>query len=117
MQQVGNHTLIGASGDLSDYQKIIKMVQEMQTYDMAHDDGCSMSPKDFHQYLGRVMYNRRNKFDPYWNEMIVAGFKDGKAFLGTVDLIGTMYEDDYVATAFASHVCLPLMRKAGTDLS
>ena len=42
MQQVGNHTLIGASGDLSDYQKIIKMVQEMQTYDMAHDDGCSM---------------------------------------------------------------------------
>ena len=78
MQQVGNHTLIGASGDLSDYQKIIKMVQEMQTYDMAHDDGCSMSPKDFHQYLGRVMYNRRNKFDPYWNEMIVAGFKDGK---------------------------------------
>jgi hypothetical protein len=58
MQKVGNHTIVGASGDLSDYQKIMKMAQEMQTYDMAHDDGCSMSPKDFHQYMGRVMYNR-----------------------------------------------------------
>ena len=28
-----------------------------------------------------------------------------------------MYEDDVIATAFAAHVCLPLMRKAGTDLS
>jgi len=60
---------------------------------------------------------RRNKFDPYWNELVVAGFHDGKPFLGTVDLIGTMYEDDVIATAFAAHVCLPLMRKAGTDLS
>ena len=58
MQKVGQHTLIGASGDLSDYQKIMSMVQETQTYDMAHDDGCSMTPKDYHQYLGRIMYNR-----------------------------------------------------------
>jgi 20S proteasome subunit beta 7 len=58
MQKVGENTLIGASGDLSDYQKIMKMVQEMQTGDMAHDDGCSMTPRDFHQYMGRVMYNR-----------------------------------------------------------
>ena len=58
MQKVGDNTLVAASGDLSDYQKIMKNVNEMQTYDMAHDDGCSMTPRDFHQYLGRVMYNR-----------------------------------------------------------
>lgn len=58
MQKVGEHTVIGASGDLSDFQKIMSMVSEMQTYDMEHDDGCSMTPRDFHQYLGRVMYNR-----------------------------------------------------------
>lgn len=58
MQKVGENTLVAASGDLSDYQKIMKNVNEMQTYDMAHDDGCSMTPRDFHQYLGRVMYNR-----------------------------------------------------------
>ena len=38
-------------------------------------------------------------------------------FLGAVDLIGTMYEDDIVATSFGNYVCLPLMRKAGTNLS
>jgi len=117
MQKVGEHTVIGASGDLSDFQKIMSMVSEMQTYDMAHDDGCSMTPRDFHQYLGRVMYNRRNKFDPLWNELVVAGFRDGKPFLGTVDLIGTMFEDDVIATSFGNYVCLPLLRKAGTNLS
>ena len=28
-----------------------------------------------------------------------------------------MYEDDYIATSFGNYVCLPLLRKAGTDLS
>ena len=26
--------------------------------DAANDDGCSLTPGDMHQYLGRVMYNR-----------------------------------------------------------
>jgi len=117
LQKVGENTLIGASGDLSDFQKIMSMMKEMQTYDMAHDDGCSMTPRDFHQYMGRVMYNKRNKFDPYWNELVIAGFRDGKPFLGAVDLIGTMYEDDVIATSFGNYVCLPLLRKAGTNLS
>ena len=38
-------------------------------------------------------------------------------YLGVVDLIGTMYEDNVVATGFGNYVCLPLLRKAGTDLS
>mmetsp|Transcript_22027 Transcript_22027/g.46295 ORF Transcript_22027/g.46295 Transcript_22027/m.46295 type:complete len:92 (-) Transcript_22027:234-509(-) len=28
-----------------------------------------------------------------------------------------MYEDEVVATGFGNYVCLPLLRKAGTDLS
>mmetsp|Transcript_3036 Transcript_3036/g.5660 ORF Transcript_3036/g.5660 Transcript_3036/m.5660 type:complete len:141 (+) Transcript_3036:146-568(+) len=76
-----------------------------------------MTPRDIHQYLGRVMYNRRNKFDPLWNQLIVAGFRDGKPFLGSVDLIGTMYEDDVMATGFGSYMALPLLRKAGTEMS
>lgn len=39
------------------------------------------------------------------------------SFLGAVDLIGTMYEDDVIATSFGNYVCLPLLRKAGTNLS
>ena len=37
--------------------------------------------------------------------------------MGTVDLIGTMFEDDVIATSFGNYVCLPLLRKAGTNLS
>eukprot|EP00960_Hanusia_phi_P038807 753612-Hanusia_phi.AAC.2 len=117
LEKVGDFTIVGASGDLSDFQKISSMLKEMSTSDAAFDDGCNMTPRDIHQYLGRVMYNRRNKFDPLWNELVVAGFRDGKPFLGAVDLIGTMYEDDIVATSFGNYVCLPLMRKAGTNLS
>ena len=31
-------------------------------------------------------YSRRNKFNPLWNEVLVAGFKDGKPFLGQVSV-------------------------------
>lgn len=41
----------------------------------------------------------------------------GGRFLGYVDLIGTMYQDDIIATGFASYVCTPLLRKAGTNMS
>lgn len=34
-----------------------------------------------------------------------------------VDLIGTMYEDDVIATGFGNYVCLPLLRKAGNNLT
>mmetsp|Transcript_9069 Transcript_9069/g.20092 ORF Transcript_9069/g.20092 Transcript_9069/m.20092 type:complete len:268 (-) Transcript_9069:1035-1838(-) len=117
IKQFGDYTLIGASGDLSDFQKITSQMAELNTMDAANDDGCSLTPRDMHQYLGRVMYNRRNKFDPYWNELVVAGYRDGQPFLGAIDLIGTMYEDDAVATSFGSYICLPLLRKAGSNLS
>jgi len=50
----------------------------LSRYDDANDDGSHLTPSDIHSYLGRVMYNKRNKFDPFWNELVVAGYKDGK---------------------------------------
>jgi 20S proteasome subunit beta 7 len=117
LQKFGENTIIGGSGDLSDFQRVTGLLDELVRYDDAYDDGCHLSPKDIHSYLGRVMYNRRNKFDPFWNELVVAGYKDGKPFLGCVDLIGTMFEDDIISTGFASYICTPLLRKAGKDLS
>ena len=54
MQQVGNHTLIGASGDLSDYQKIIKMVQEMQTFICWQRTASSENAIDFYRTHGEM---------------------------------------------------------------
>jgi 20S proteasome subunit beta 7 len=49
--------------------------------------------------LNRVLYNRRNKFDPLWNTMVVGGIlSDGKPFLGTIGMIGVSFTDSNVAT-------------------
>ncbi|KAL8139703.1 hypothetical protein V2J09_005724 [Rumex salicifolius] len=47
------------------------------------DDGNSLGPKEVHSYLTRVMYNRRNKFNPLWNSLVLGGIKNGQKYLGT----------------------------------
>jgi len=52
------------------------------------DDGNSLGPKEIHSYLTRVMYTRRNKFDPLWNSLVLGGVKKGpkgdEKYLGMV---------------------------------
>lgn len=43
--------------------------------------------------------------------VIIAGFRNGEAYLGTCDLYGTMYTDDFIATGLGAHMALPLLRK------
>jgi 20S proteasome subunit beta 7 len=57
------------------------------------------------------MYNKRSKIDPLYNQVITAGFEDGKPFLGTVDLYGSNYTDNIIASGFGTHLAVPLMRK------
>lgn len=48
------------------------------------DDGNSLGPKEVHNYLTRLIYNRRNKFDPLWNSIVLGGVKNGQKYLGMV---------------------------------
>lgn len=41
------------------------------------DDGVKTNAAELHSFLTRVMYNRRNKQDPLWNSLVVAGIEDG----------------------------------------
>jgi hypothetical protein len=41
------------------------------------NDGLALKPKALYTWLTRVMYNRRNKFDPLWNNYLVGGMQDG----------------------------------------
>jgi 20S proteasome subunit beta 7 len=43
-----------------------------------YDDNFQMKPNSLLTYLTRILYNRRSKFDPLWNNFIVAGVQDGK---------------------------------------
>ena len=111
LSSVGSNTIIGASGEMSDYQAICKKLEVMDAEDCVQDDGYKRSPSEYFNYLRAVMYQRRNKGDPLWNQLLVAGFKNGASFLGHVDLIGTAYEENFIATGFGAYLAIPLIRE------
>ncbi|KAL6188827.1 hypothetical protein ACLB2K_040218 [Fragaria x ananassa] len=110
MKPIGKHSLLGASGEISDFQELLKYLDELVLYDNMWDDGNFLGPKEIHNYLTRVMYNRRNKFNPLWNSLVLGGVKNGKQYLGMVSMIGVNFEDDHVATGFGNHLARPILR-------
>lgn len=101
IKPLGDNIMIGAAGDISDFQWMMKHLEEVKykfffffkfasslmkvsniqktrTMDDIVGDGHTLSPHAIHSYITRVMYQRRNKFDPLWNYFVIAGFKDGK---------------------------------------
>lgn len=59
-------------------------ILNVRTTDYMWDDGNNLGPVEIHNYLNRVMYQRRNKFDPLWNSLVLGGVKNGKKYLGVV---------------------------------
>jgi 20S proteasome subunit beta 7 len=111
LKTVGEYTIIGASGEISDFQYIMHMLHELIDEDFVIDDDSVRTPKEIFQYLSRVLYGRRNKFDPLYNAIVVGGYKDDKGFLGYIDLVGTHFEDDVIATGYGAYLAIPLLRK------
>lgn len=114
-----DQTLIGASGEYSDFQAIQEMLEakslEMQSGLMQEreGDGPAMTARSMWNYLRVIMYHRRNKMNPLWNSVVVCG-KDGTSgefFLGVVDRLGTTVEDNIMATGFGSYMGIPLLRE------
>jgi len=112
LHPVGEFTLIGAGGDMSDFQYLQHILDNLMIEENNEDDGHKLGPREIYEYLSQVMYARRSKINPLWNSMIVGGFKDGKSFLGYVDLLGTTYSSSTIATGYGSMIAIPLLRKA-----
>eukprot|EP01130_Rhizamoeba_saxonica_P004122 TRINITY_DN1699_c0_g1_i1.p1 TRINITY_DN1699_c0_g1~~TRINITY_DN1699_c0_g1_i1.p1 ORF type:complete len:228 (-),score=65.25 TRINITY_DN1699_c0_g1_i1:58-741(-) len=112
LHQLGEHALLGASGDLSDFQMLVENLETMATKEYCWDDGSKLNAREYWSYLTRVLYQRRSKVDPYWNQLIIAGLVDGKPFLGHADLHGTTYEDSTLATGYGAYIARPLLRDA-----
>ena len=110
IQKVGDSTLIGASGEISDFQSVMELLDGMHQTDLNEADGYTHNPSEIHNYLRAVMYQRRNKGNPLWNQLLVAGFSEGRSFLGYVDLIGTAYEENFIATGFGAYLAIPIIR-------
>ncbi len=76
----GDYTIIGAGGDMSDWQEIQRLIESQIISEYVNDDGHCLGPEHIHEYLARVMYARRSKNDPLWNSLVVGGFKNGTRF-------------------------------------
>ena len=113
MAEVGiaKDCVLAAGGDHSDYQYMLKIIDQKATTDFAIDDGASLSPSALHSWLTRIMYQRRSKMDPLWNSIIVAGVRDGKSYLGSANLYGTAFEEDFMASGLGAHLTVPILRK------
>ena len=107
-------TLMAYDGEISDFQYIEEYLNDIQQEDGFHEDGLVRGPKDVLTQFARLLYRRRSKMNPLWNSLVVGGWDEveRRPFLGTTDMIGTMYEEDVIATGMGMHIALPMLRSA-----
>jgi len=110
--KVTDNCLLGGGGEISDFQEIQRLLENLITKDFCFNDEHTQSPRSVHQYLGRVLYAQRSRLNPLWNSLLVGGYTAGQSFLGMVDLYGTTFESEVLATGFGVLLGLPLLRKA-----
>eukprot|EP00485_Elphidium_margaritaceum_P013262 CAMPEP_0202687542 /NCGR_PEP_ID=MMETSP1385-20130828/3200_1 /ASSEMBLY_ACC=CAM_ASM_000861 /TAXON_ID=933848 /ORGANISM="Elphidium margaritaceum" /LENGTH=248 /DNA_ID=CAMNT_0049342355 /DNA_START=45 /DNA_END=791 /DNA_ORIENTATION=- len=113
---VGSDCLLGAGGEISDFQKVAQHLEDLEEENYCYDDNVSLTAPQIHSYLTRICYNRRSKVDPFYNQFAVGGMITDdtgakRTYLGYTDLFGTTFTDNYVATGFGAHLALPLLRK------
>jgi len=105
--RVNETTVLGYSGDIADFQFLEGVIERRQIEQDIRGGGVDMKPQALHCWLTRVLYNRRSKFDPLWNTIVVGGVQDGKPFLGGVDMIGTAWTEDVIATGIGKAFAIP----------
>ncbi|KAK0716929.1 nucleophile aminohydrolase [Lasiosphaeria miniovina] len=113
-------SVVGFGGDVSDMQYLDRHLNELaidESYEGGgaqeeHGEKGKLNAANLHTYLHKLMYRRRNDFDPLWNQVLVAGLDAaGKPHLSSVDLRGTAFTSPSLATGFGAALAQPIMRK------
>ncbi|KAL1840802.1 hypothetical protein VTJ49DRAFT_7701 [Mycothermus thermophilus] len=128
-------SVVGFGGDVSDMQFLDRHLTELAIDEAYEAEGCSagdvssspsstsssdsspnkngqLNASNLHKYLTKLMYRRRNSFDPLWNQILVAGFDSAsQPFLASVDLRGTAFTSPSLATGYGAMLAQPIMRK------
>ncbi|XP_068156535.1 proteasome subunit beta type-4-like [Drosophila tropicalis] len=109
--RMSDNILFTGSGDFPDIQAIKRHI-DSKIIDEEYHKNCKVSPRALSTWLTRVLYYRRSKMDPYYVTLGVGGMdEDNTPFLATIDKRGCCYEDFVVATGFAAHMAMPLVRE------
>jgi 20S proteasome subunit beta 7 len=102
---------VGFGGDVSDMQYLDRLLNSLDIRENYSSSENSLNAKNLHTYLAKVMYNRRSKFDPLWNHLLIVGMDgDKKPFLASADLLGTTFSSPSLATGFGAHLAQPILR-------
>lgn len=112
VMRVNDTTIMGADGDYADFQFLKSVIEQKCISDRCAGDGFQYTAPSLHSWLTRVLYNRRSKFNPLWNSLVVGGFAGDEPFLGYVNKIGTAYEAPSIATGYGAYIAQPLLRDA-----
>eukprot|EP00124_Ichthyophonus_hoferi_P003143 Ihof_evm2s257 gene=Ihof_evmTU2s257 len=112
LYQMNAQVVVAASGDYADFQYLQKELEDLQFDNDNLHDGHKLSAKAVFNYLTRLMYNRRSKMNPLWNQLVIAGYSDGVPTLGYVDKLGVAYETNEVGTGYGAYIGLPMLREA-----
>lgn len=132
LRSFANSSVVGFGGDVSDMQYLDRHLTEL-AIDEAYanppdsslpeaDDGDEgrtaeerkngLNAANLHKYISKLLYGRRNKFDPLWNQILVAGLDaDDAPFLASADLRGTVFSAPALASGYGSMLAIPIMRK------
>lgn len=105
VERLNNSTIIGYSGEYSDKQESSRILKELILQDQLSNTNI-LGPKEISNYLSSVHYYKRNKMDPYLNQVVMGGIDwDNKPILYLIDHFGTHLEADYFTTGLANYFC------------
>jgi len=108
---INKNTIMGSSGEYSDFQELNRILVEKATEDELYDGSNSfLGPKEFSNYLSFTCYQKRSKMDPYWNTTIIGGIdENGTPYLNSVDQFGTRYQNNYLVSGFGLYFAGPIL--------
>ena len=109
---ISGNAAVASTGDYADFQAATRELMEDVLDDQMQEDGVQKSPAELFNSLHRTVYHKRSEFTPYMCEFIMIGHDGAKPFMAAADSIGTRWTDKCLATGYASHICIPLLRKA-----
>jgi len=111
IRKVGDNAMIGAGGEISDFQQVLEYLENLETQNFCYADGVKLNAPEIHSYLTRVCYNKRSRVNPFYNQFLIAGYTKKGGYLGYTDMYGTTFTDNYAATGYGLHFGLPLIRR------
>lgn len=110
MFRLTDQTLVGVSGEISDMQHLMRVLEVM-----GEEDTRKIDPQSYHRAIQRLLYKARSEHKPLNLNVCVAGMGGDGAdprgrMLGCVDHLGNFFSSEVVCTGIGAYIVLPFLR-------